>query len=489
MPDSRSFSNPNAVRFQAALVVVAIVITLSWIYGGATAAVGAGVGSLVLMALLTNWLISQVERLTGERFTLERDGTTFQVASGYAGTDVKELNEEYGRMGVRMRRNLKLRDDESQILELISADSDRFVILEAITLMLSNQFPGNRFRFATNDMGRLDSAERYWHVTESTEYDFGWILEATLDGVKDPDPDVINLACDLARLTLLKARDQRSLKYQADHDVLTGLLSRRAILASLDAAIASGEPLGLIYGDVDHFKQINDTLGHLAGDEMLVEVSRRIREEGAQSGLNVDPGRLGGDEYLCVIPGCSEPQMRTYVEAVGFAMNAPFELSAATTSASMSWGAAFHPGGADCNSSELLKEADVALYQVKRDGRNSFRIFDDELREWTEEQKRLESDLAMSINKRSGVHADFQPQFDANRQLVGFEALGRWYRQGVGPVPPDDFLPIAVERGLMADFDREMYRHVSHVLGVLRKAGQPGYAGGAQVHGLRAGLP
>jgi diguanylate cyclase (GGDEF)-like protein len=393
--------------------------------------------------------------------------TTDEVPS-----DPHELSWRYGQMGQRMRRSLQLRDDESAILELIAEDTDRSIVLRSISELLANQFPGCRFRFATANIGRPDQADRTWPIVDETDQDSAWVLQAVLvDPSENPDPDVIALAQDLARLALDKARDRTSLRYQADHDVLTGLLSRRAILAELDRALAHTESVGLIYGDVDHFKSFNDSLGHLAGDDLLVEVAARIKSNATSSDITISAGRLGGDEYLCVLSSCTEAQATDFAERLEFAMRAPFTLGAITTSASMSWGGSFTYSESG-NSADLLREADVALYQVKRHGRNAVRFFDEELREWTAERKRLENDLNLSITKKSGIHTDFQPQFNAKRELIGFEALGRWHRQGVGLVPPDQFIPVAVERGLMADFDHEIFRHVAHVLGSGRKEGR-----------------
>ena len=464
-------------RFAVGLALIVVLGALAYVTTESTEIV-LGLLALLLMCVLAlgAWLMGQVEQLTGEPFSLHRiDGMAVEVSSSFGADDVRRLQaltDEYGEMGQRMGRSLKMRDDESRILELIAADTDRLEVLNEIALMLVHQAPACRFRFGPVELVHTERSDRTYTVTEPSDDDSGWVLQAVTSGMAtEPDPDVVTMAVELARLTLVKARARSSLQFAADHDALTGLLSRRAILGELERSIDEDSATGLIYGDVDYFKSINDRLGHLAGDELLKGIAFRLQHAAAESTLEVTVGRLGGDEYLCVLASPNEADVRHFVEQVGFTMNAPFEIGSISATASMSWGAAHHLQG-NTTSADLLREADVALYQVKRHGRNSFRIFDDELREWTLERKRLESDLQVSIMKRSGVHADYQPQFDAQRRLVGFEALGRWYRQGVGPVAPDEFIPVAVERGLMADFDHEMYRHVSGVLGSLRREGQ-----------------
>lgn len=464
--------NQSTRRRAVRLVVIAGAgVAVLWL------AIGQMVTAVVMSALFVlsaagvAWLIGQLEDLTGRPFSVFRPPKleTLVGSSDFEG----DSTGKYGGMGQRMRRSLQLRDDESAILEMIAGDVDCAVVVRAVSDMLAAQFPGSRFRFVNANAGRPTKVDRTWTVIERSDHDDAWVLQAVLaDPDENPDPEVIALGQDLARLALDKARDRNSLQYQADHDSLTSLLSRRAILAELDRCVASTDSVGLIYGDVDYFKSINDRFGHLAGDHLLAEVARRTRVLIDESALQVAPGRLGGDEFLCVVAGCSEKELLQFTERLEFAMQAPMSIGTVTLSATMSWGVAMRPLDSDIDSAELLREADVALYQVKRNGRNALRLYDDELRAWTVERKRMGQDLATSINTRSGVHADFQPQYDQNLQLIGFEALGRWHRQGIGVVSPADFIPIAVEGGLMADFDAEIFRHVVQVLGSYRREGQ-----------------
>ncbi len=381
--------------------------------------------------------------------------------------------DKQGLLSERMRRSLRLRDDESAVLELIAADTDTPVVLRAITQLLANQFPGAQFRVASGVTTETTEADCSWLISPPSQNDRGWTLEAAVgEATVEFDPEVISLGSDLARLALDKARSRRSLRYLADHDALTGLLSRRAVLQALDAAMHSAQKIGLLYVDIDHFKSINDRFGHQAGDDLLVEISERLREDAAESTFDVRIGRLGGDEYLAVVTRADRREMDTFAERLAFAMRAPFNIGGVTISTSLSIGSSFTDTPELTSAEELLREADVALYQVKRHGRNAYRRFDEELRSWSREQQELEDDLAVSISKRSGIHAQFQPQFDHEQTLIGFEALGRWYRQGVGLVPPDQFLGVAAERGLMADFDHELFSHVANVLGQLRRDGR-----------------
>ncbi len=427
----------------------------------------------VMLATAAFWLQATVTRLrrltSATRTPLLRDRlrrSTFEPVVHEDG------DARHGLLSEKVRRSLRLRDDEAAVLELIAADTDTPIVLRSITQLLANQFPGVQFRVASLNPAE-STADRAWLIAEPTANDRGWVLEAVIDPkAEELDPEVISLGSDLARLALDKARSRRSLRYLADHDPLTGLLSRRAVLEVLDTAMHMAQQVGLVYIDVDHFKTINDRLGHQAGDDLLSEIAQRLREEAANADFEVRVGRLGGDEYLAVVTRATDDQMDAFAQQLAFSMRAPFSLAGVTVSTSLSVGSSFTNVPEDTSAAELLREADVALYQVKRNGRNAYRRFDEELRSWSRQQQELEDDLALSISNRSGIHAHFQPQFNADRTLIGFEALGRWYRQGVGLVPPGQFIGVAVDRGLMADFDHELFAHVTKTLGQIHRDGR-----------------
>jgi len=427
----------------------------------------------ILACLLAIALVSLANQVNATKIaSRELEHANRERAAEYA-----SLQEREAALDPTVQSRLRLRDDEAQILELIAADTEPNEVLRSITQLLARQYPGTQFRIVTDDLFDSESVDRTWSIRPRNDTDVGWVLQANYGAeVYDPSEQIITLAQDLARLALDKARSRTHLRYQADHDALTNLLSRRAVLSHLDLVIASGESIGLVYCDIDKFKEINDTLGHQAGDDLLCGISDRLTEAATEASFDCRVGRLGGDEYLIVASGPDERQMVSFVEELSFAIRAPFNFGGTTISTSLSLGAAITPERPDDapapDSAALLKESDLALYQVKRNGRDSYRFFDDELRGILDEQRKLQADLAKSISSRSGIHAMFQPQFDQNRDLLGFEALGRWHRPGFGLVPPGDFLFVAEEHGLMADFDYEVFSHVAQTLGTMRRQGR-----------------
>ncbi len=458
----------------ATLAVVAIVAAVSSaLFIFATEFVSVVVLGGLLCATLLRIIIlhRRLDRITGmTSSTMIR----LQNSPDEESEEASQARDKHERVASRSNR---LREDESAVLEQIAADADTSAILRSITQLLAHQFPGSQFRIITDDFFDDQPIDRAWPILDRTDKDLGWVLQAVLsDPRSTPDEEAINLAKDLARLALDKERSQTHLRYQADHDALTGLLSRRAVLAVLDEAIETNTSVGLIYCDIDKFKEINDSHGHQAGDDLLIGISGRLLEASDDAPFDCKVGRLGGDEYLIVASGAEQRDIVQLVEGLSFAIRAPFNFGKATVSTSLSLGATYAEarvaGDLALDSAELLRESDLALYQVKRNGRNDFRFFDNELRAILAAQKALEEDLARSISSRSGIHAMYQPQFDRDRNLVGFEALGRWYRQGRGLVPPDEFIPVAEEHGLMAAFDKEVFTNISQTLSTFRREGR-----------------
>jgi len=433
---------------------------------------------LIAIVVLSGLLAFVALMVIGQQRRISRLGNELEQTAAHARAASSEAYElQYGAAGSESARHDQLRDDESTVLEQIAADTDTDVVLASVTTLLANQYPGSSFRIINEELFSDEEIDLTYTIRPRTETDIGWVLQVNLsDPEIIPEPSIMAMAQDLARLALDKHRSRSNLRYQADHDALTGLLSRRAVLATLDVAIMTRESIGLVYCDIDEFKEINDTLGHQAGDDLLTGISDRLSEAAESAPFECSVGRLGGDEYLIVASGASSAQMRAFVEQLSFAIRVPFTIGGTSVASSLSLGVTYadaHVAGESAPlSDELLKESDLALYQVKRQGRDGFRFFDDELREILAEQRRLQDDLAKSISSRSGIHAMFQPQFNAERELLGFEALGRWYRAGIGLVSPDQFLGIAAEHGLMADFDFEVFKHIAQVLGNLRKEGR-----------------
>ncbi|OHC66456.1 MAG: diguanylate cyclase [Rhodocyclales bacterium GWA2_65_19] len=242
---------------------------------------------------------------------------------------------------------------------------------------------------------------------------------------------------------------QEQLERQANHDLLTGLPNRNLLGDRLDQSISRAERLGyflaLVFIDLDNFKFINDSLGHAAGDQLLVEIARRLRGCLRTSDT---VARQGGDEFVLVLNDHYQVNsIISLLERVLVEIGRPVSLSGREFQVGASLGVALYPqDGGDASS--LLKHADVAMYAAKDRGRNNFQFFTRELNHLADERLNLESAM------RSGIEQDefavhFQPKVDHRRRIVGVEALARWNSPEFGRVAPDRFIPIAEETGLI----------------------------------------
>ncbi|MFA4969323.1 MAG: EAL domain-containing protein [Sulfuritalea sp.] len=243
---------------------------------------------------------------------------------------------------------------------------------------------------------------------------------------------------------------QEQLERQANHDTLTGLPNRSLLADRLDQAIARAERLGyflaLVFIDLDNFKFINDSLGHAAGDELLVEIADRLRSSLRTSDT---VARQGGDEFVLVLNDHYRVNsIISLLERVMLEIGRPVSLAGREFQVGASLGVALYPqDGADAES--LFKHADVAMYAAKDRGRNNFQFFTPELNHMANERLNLEAAMRTAIEQEE-FSVCFQPKVDHRRRIVGAEALARWNNAEFGVVAPDRFIPIAEEAGLIA---------------------------------------
>jgi diguanylate cyclase (GGDEF)-like protein len=235
----------------------------------------------------------------------------------------------------------------------------------------------------------------------------------------------------------------------ARFDELTGLSNRAHFKENVDAALASPDERGVLFViDVDEFKSINDTYGHLVGDELLKKLASALE---AMTRSTVLVSRFGGDEFAVYASGIATPaQAEAIAKRIAKGMNRRFELSACRYSASVSIGYAMSDDEAH-DFQALMIRADLALYARKNDKRVPYRAYEDELDRRQRERLQLKSDLGAAI--RSGaLHLVYQPVIDVEGRLMSScEALARWTHPRLGPVSPAVFVPLAEEMGIVGD--------------------------------------
>lgn len=244
-------------------------------------------------------------------------------------------------------------------------------------------------------------------------------------------------------------RDVRS-RQQAETDSLTGLPNRPGMAAMLDQALANAasrkEGCALFLIDLDRFKQVNDTLGHPAGDTLLKEVGRRMSRVLAGTG---QVGRLGGDEFKAILPGVDEEgQLAALAERLIREVSSPYRLQGHAVTIGASVGIAIARPGKTL-AAALIKEADLALYAAKNGGRGTFCFFEPAMHAESIERQAFENDLRHAVAKGQ-LRLVYQPIVStASEDLLGFEALVRWAHPTRGVLPPAEFLPVAEANGLI----------------------------------------
>lgn len=247
-----------------------------------------------------------------------------------------------------------------------------------------------------------------------------------------------------------RKQSEERIHHLAHHDALTGLPNRLLLEDRIDQGLLKSKRahrhMGIIFIDLDRFKNINDTLGHAVGDNLLIQA--------AQRGLHVlrDTDTLcrqGGDEFVVVLPELETRQDAAHVcQKLLAALCQPYLLAGHELTVSGSAGIALYPEDGE-SASELLRKADAAMYRAKEEGRNTFCFFSTEINTATLGELLLESDLFGAL-ERGELLLHYQPKVDAGSgEIVGAEALMRWQHRERGMIPPEQFIPIAEENGLI----------------------------------------
>ncbi|TQV64955.1 MAG: GGDEF and EAL domain-containing protein [Halothiobacillaceae bacterium] len=263
------------------------------------------------------------------------------------------------------------------------------------------------------------------------------------------------------RISLLEQeRDFQRMQadYLASHDALTGLpnrnLFRQRAIECMELAHEENQPLALMFLDLDNFKMVNDTLGHVAGDALLVEASHRMRKVLGGEGFLA---RLGGDEFGLLLRGGSVGLFFELAHAMIDAIRDVYDLDGLRVSTiGASIGMALYPDDGE-NLTELLRHADAAMYESKRTGKNRVTRFHPDMHRRLVRRSQLAEQLREAIRTGEGLSLALQPKVRLKDQgLTGFEALARWRIPGQGAVSPMEFIPLA-------EFDILHNMHYAHI--------------------------
>lgn len=424
--------------------------------------------------LLDRMLAGQESLAPREMYLLHRSGREIPVLSGHAMVDAGGGQKECFRFDIdlteRKRTEAELRvaatafeaqegmmvtDAQRKILRVnqaftrISGYEDSEVIGQTPT-MFSSGWHDNAFYESMNlSLATTGTWEgEMWNRRKNGEIQPQWLH---ITAVTDESGAVTHFVATATDITQRKAAEDQ-IRQLAFYDPLTGLPNRRMLLDRLRYALASSARSqrwgALLFIDLDHFKTLNDTLGHDKGDMLLQQVAHRIQDTVREEDT---VARLGGDEYVVMLEGLDSEREAAALQATSVGekiiakLNWPYQLAGHEYHSTPSMGLTLFSGH-EVEVDELLKQADLAMYQAKSAGRNALRFFDPEMQRAVTQRAELESDLRLAI-----LYAQFelyyQAQVDASGRVIGAEGLLRWHHPTRGMVSPAEFIPVAEESG------------------------------------------
>ena len=285
----------------------------------------------------------------------------------------------------------------------------------------------------------------------------GDAIDAVITGINLLAEELGHIYAELeervAARTAMLRRTQVELEHMAKTDALTGLANRTLLNERIQEAILTGAGRGgapaVLVLDLDSFKAINDTLGHSAGDAVLIEISRRLRSVVRASDTGA---RLGGDEFAALITGASADDVMLIAHRAWEAMQESIDIGTETVWPTASIGICLRDG--EYSAEELMRDADIAMYQAKAQGRNKVQLFHPDMLNAVQERSRITAELRTAADGGQ-LALLYQPVIElASGKVTGVEALIRWHHPVHGTIMPDNFISIAEETGLILELGR-----------------------------------
>ena len=325
------------------------------------------------------------------------------------------------------------------------------------------------------EYGNVKGKLLYLEVFKAPFYDKDKNILGTVGSGRDIT-QLKKIQTDLEKSLKILDLQREQLEYQANHDALTSLPNRVLFMDRLEQSIKLAQieeqKVAVVFIDLDHFKEINDSLGHHIGDRVIIEITSRIKKIMRKSDTL---SRLGGDEFCIIVNDvtCID-DISIIIFDLMSAVKEPILIDKHSLYITMSIGISMYPNDG-IDASTLLKDADAAMYKAKENGRNTYSFYNEEMTHKALQRVQLETALREALVKDEFV-VYFQAQIDAHKnKIVGMEALVRWIHPTMGLIAPDEFIPLAESTGMIVELDRIVMKKAIKEFSLWHKEGlKPG---------------
>lgn len=352
------------------------------------------------------------------------------------------------------------------LTEILGYSEDEFLSTDFQSLTLPEDLGNSLIKVHELLSGQISNCQmeqRYIHSSGKVVW-ASWSASAANDG-KSAQP---NLIFQIQDITEKKAVEEK-LQHDATHDALTGLPNRALFMSQLASALEksrniAGYRVCVLFIDLDRFKYVNDSLGHLIGDELLREISQRLRDCLRPSDM---VARLGGDEFTILVEGKYDAfEVTRIADRIQRKFAIPFDLSGHEVYSSASIGI-LHASETHRLPEDVMRDADTAMYHAKRAGKARHETFDEQMHKAAKETLKLETDLRRALDRRE-IEVHYQPIYDLNdRSIICLETLARWTHPEFGPVSANRFIALAEEIGLIDKLCEQLLERACREIGAL----------------------